>query len=102
MRFKGKTGYQADLMGEYTMQCQKNEGYPVYTMERPGNKEAVCLYRTHDGYWVVGAASDMPKEIGWLLSDEAADLPTKAGLNWRYWEDDEWKSSDKIVARSES
>ena len=101
MRFEGKTGLHADKMGEYTMQCQKNEGYPVYTMERPGNKEVACLFRTHNGKWMVGEASDMPKNRGWLLSDEA-DLPSKAGLNWRYWEDDEWKSSDKIVARSES
>lgn len=87
---------------EYTMQCQKNEGYPVYTMEMPGNEEAVFLFHTRNGNWMVGEASDMPKNRGWLQSDEAADLPSKAGLTWRYWEDDEWKSSDKIVARSES
>jgi len=92
-------------MGEYTMQCQKNNGYPVYMKERPGNKEAAFLYRTNipiRGTWIVGRKDGMSKNKGWMHSEscEAADLPSKAGLTWKYYnsaESSDWIPSDKIV-----
>ena len=87
-------------MGEYTMQCQKNNGYPVYMKERPGNEEAAFLYRVSNGYWMVGGKDNMSQNAGWIASCGAADLPSKAGLTWKYYnsaESSDWIPSDKIV-----
>ena len=100
MYLKGLKGDFTDLMGEYTMQCQKNNGYPVYMMKRPGNEEAVFLHRSNSGNWMVGEKDDMSKNRGWILSYEAAELPSKAGLTWQYCdpaESSDWIPSDKLV-----
>ena len=90
-------------MGEYTMQCQKNNGYPVYMKERPGNKEAAFLYRNNIGNWTVGSKDGMSKDMGWLHSCEAADLPSKAGLTWEYYnsaKSSDWIPSDNTRLRA--
>ena len=85
------------------MQCQKNNGYPVYMMERPGNKEAVFLHRTNIGTWMVSKKNGMSEDMGWIASCEAADLPSKAGLTWEYYnsaKSSDWIPSDNTRLRA--
>jgi hypothetical protein len=108
VRFEGLPYLQEDLVGEYILQCEKINGYPVYVMARPKTSGLVTtpavLCRSHGGFWMVGSPEDVAEEKGWLFtaSDHNFELPSKAGLTWRYIDPakpagSRWTDSDTII-----
>ena len=86
---EGHTGVRAAYMGVYELSAETDKGAPRF-VKRLANGTAQYLYRnSSDGTWMVtDDESEIAKNLGFIYSLRAADLPSEAGLGWKYYEDD--------------
>ena len=79
----GHTGLRANLMGEYKMEEERVNEYPLYKKA----KEDHYIYRNTDGkWWVTNSRADVDKGIGHIYTQGPAQLPTSEGVTWKYWD----------------
>ena len=80
----GHTGLRANLMGEYKMEEERVNEYPLYKKA----EEDHYIYRiTKSGKWMVtGSRASVDKGAGSIMTQGPAQLPTSEGVTWQYWD----------------
>ena len=80
----GHRGVRSNLMGPFERTDKTVHGYPAFTKTEDGVTH--YLYRTSDdGHWIVtDDEKNIARNAGWIMSKDAAELPTQEGLEWQY------------------
>ena len=82
----GHTGRQATFMGTYERSTERRvNGSPLFVKMMAGGGEHFLYRNSGAGRWVVtDKESNIAENRGTIQSSTAADLPSEAGLAWKY------------------
>ena len=91
-----------EFMGAYERSAMKANGFPLY-VKKLEDGSMHWLYRSGNGTWVVtpGPESNVAKGVGNICSKRVADLPTEAGLTWRYHDGKTWVDDPNMTCITE-
>ena len=93
----GHEGLQAEYMGVYSLSKDQANGAEMYVKpSKDGQKH--FLFRSSDsGKWVATFDGiNISENLGSIVSSEAADLPSSAGLTWQYDDGDDWRDDPNM------
>ena len=93
----GHRGVRSKLMGPFKRTDKTVHGYPAFTKTEDGVTH--YLFRSSDdGRWAVtDDEKHIAKNFGWIVSKDAAELPTQEGLEWQYWNNGSFKDDSAIT-----
>ena len=89
----GHTGLHAKLMGEYKMEEERVNEYPLYKKA----DEDHYIYRNKGGEWVVAEErADVDEGAGSIMTQGPVPLPTSEGVAWMYYDGEEEEEEELV------
>jgi hypothetical protein len=84
-------------MGVYALSEVKANGAPRFVKRLAGGGAHYLFRNSNSGKWMAtDDESDIAKNVGGILSSRAADLPSKAGLGWEYYDGSAWPDDPNL------
>ena len=74
-------------MGEYELQEERVNGYPLYKKA----EENHYIYRIKSGTWAVAEErAHVDNDLSWIVTEREALLPTSEGVAWKFYDGQQW------------